>query len=699
MWKCVGPDHTYTTAGQFDVHATVTDILNSSSDSSDYYYHTVTAAEHLFTWDTTELLEGNYTTFTAVAGYTNHYWTRGSQPGDTCNMAVSYSYISPIDIWFDTSGEYQVCLAMFDATNKEVFDSQWVTVTNVAPNNIEIYTYPQTAFPLMEVNVYGYFRDYYDGPYTIVVDWGDSSTPETFDINDTRIPDRPHTYAAVGAYTIQVSITDKDGATGTGSATQYVNTVMVEEDVMWMASDTLPTTIELQGITIGAQSLTVAIATPPAYGTLGTPTNAVCQPVDMPNAPMEDLVWCKATVVYNPDGTYSNGYDSFTFTMSDSTNTSPAGMINLWVGPNGAPIALDSDGVVSMVSPSYVVLTATDPDIYNYYNDRITFTIDSQPENGTLGTPGGLYCQDSMNPITEDYERKCTISVLYTPNPGTTATADSFTFHVNDTHQDSNTAAVSLTLRAPVTLHVNTAIIYDDGICDESSCGLREAVDAALVGDNIDFTLPLPAIIYLGGEQHITISNSITITGPGAHLLAISGAESSRVFEFNNFGLPMIASVSGLTIKDGRSDQGGGILIEDAAEVTVNDCVIGPNNIVTYAGGGIANMGGTLTLNRSTVVENHGTGTLGGAGIVTAWSESTSTLINSTVTGNVTNNYGGGILAAYGGVVQPDSFHCYWQPGERELPCSNHGEAEEESPSLMMARSRSRTASSRATRT
>jgi hypothetical protein len=55
-------------------------------------------------------------------------------------------------------------------------------------------------------------------------------------------------------------------------------------------------------------------------------------------------------------------------------------------------------------------------------------------------------------------------------------------------------------------------------------------------------------------------------------------------------------------------------------------------------------------LNRSTVKENHGTGSEGGAGIFTAYG-GTTTLINSTVSGNVTNNYGGGILSAYGGTV------------------------------------------------
>lgn len=67
------------------------------------------------------------------------------------------------------------------------------------------------------------------------------------------------------------------------------------------------------------------------------------------------------------------------------------------------------------------------------------------------------------------------------------------------------------------------------------------------------------------------------------------------------------------------------------------------SNLFYYS---ICNGGVTLIVNSFTYLFF-----TGGAGIVTAYSDSTTTLINSTVTGNVTNNYGGGILAAYGGRV------------------------------------------------
>jgi len=356
-----------------------------------------------------------------------------------------------------------------------------------------------------------------------------------------------------------------------------------------------------------------------------------------------------------------NGWDSFTFTVSDGAHTSNLARLDLWVDENAAPTAEASSQAVRPSGPSYLMLTATDPDHPNNYTDRLVFIIDDGPSNGTLGALSRPYCEETYD---FDYLTgvRCISVVEYTPNPG--ATADSFTFHVNDSHYNSNTATVSLAAHAPATLHVNVADdVVDEAGCDATHCSLREAVLAALVGDTIDFTLGLPAIITLSLDQgQILVGKDLTISGPGADQLAISGGAPPeatpyegypRIFEFYDYAShgmrPFSATLSGLTIRDGRSGEGGGFIMGPNSTVTLNDCVIGPNNVVYYAGGGLANEGGTLTLNRCTVMENHGTGSQGGAGIFVGYG--TTTLINSTVSGNVTNNYGGGILAQYGGQV------------------------------------------------
>ena len=70
-----------------------------------------------------------------------------------------------------------------------------------------------------------------------------------------------------------------------------------------------------------------------------------------------------------------------------------------------------------------ITLTATDPN-----NDPLTYTVVTQPENGTLsGTAPNL---------------------TYNPNPNHVGT-DSFTFKANDGTSDSNIATVSISIQEP----------------------------------------------------------------------------------------------------------------------------------------------------------------------------------------------------------------------------------------------------------
>ena len=202
---------------------------------------------------------------------------------------------------------------------------------------------------------------------------------------------------------------------------------------------------------------------------------------------------------------------------------------------------------------------------------------------------------------------------------------------------------------------------------DSGPGSLRQAILDVCPGGTIDFESSLAGSTIRLSGGHIWVNKNLTIVGLGADELAISGNEVEHygfskggddvggVFwvqgEYVGGQLQTIeVHISGLTIKDGRAREGGGIYNHSRSTLILTDCVIGPNNIVTEAGGGISNKFGAVTLNRCTVVENHGTGSLGGAGIFTAYGGEI-TLINSTVTGNVTNNFGGGILIWNDGTV------------------------------------------------
>src|SRR5262249_57836874 len=79
--------------------------------------------------------------------------------------------------------------------------------------------------------------------------------------------------------------------------------------------------------------------------------------------------------------------------------------------------------------------------------------------------------------------------------------------------------------------------------------------------DTIQFdpslTASAPQTITLGGSE-LLLSRSVTITGPGASLLAISGNNASRVFEVAS---GTTDTISGLTIEKGSNGFGGAGII------------------------------------------------------------------------------------------------------------------------------------------
>ena len=182
-----------------------------------------------------------------------------------------------------------------------------------------------------------------------------------------------------------------------------------------------------------------------------------------------------------------------------------------------------------------------------------------------------------------------------------------------------------------------------DTICADAigKCSLRAAIEESNVTPNtrdaIIFALPNPSVIDLAlGE--LAITGKVAIVGPGARRLTIQRnfavrTPTSRIFHLTAAATNSI--VRNLKIRNGISDiNGGGILVDAGAVVTVSDLWITANQAGT--GGGIANAGNlniVRTLIDSNQVNIFGAENKGG-GVANLTAQSILKVTNSTITAN-----------------------------------------------------------------
>ncbi len=218
------------------------------------------------------------------------------------------------------------------------------------------------------------------------------------------------------------------------------------------------------------------------------------------------------------------------------------------------------------------------------------------------------------------------------------------TLTVNSIADTVSGTTPTLDLREAILL-VNSGGTATDSSGNSLSAAKASQISGSFgVNDTIQFDGNLNGqTITLSGTA-LRISQNVTITGPGAGELGISGNNQSGVFLV---GLNATVSLTGLMIEDGNSPyNGGGGIFNDGALTLVNSTLSG--NSSSY-GGAVYNDSGTLTVSNSTIANNSA---LNGGGIFNN-QYALVTLDNSTIANNSTaaSGQGGGILNA-GGTVR-----------------------------------------------
>jgi hypothetical protein len=101
---------------------------------------------------------------------------------------------------------------------------------------------------------------------------------------------------------------------------------------------------------------------------------------------------------------------------------------------------------------------------------------------------------------------------------------------------------------------------------DSGAGSLRQAIADASAGDTIDFDSAVTGTITLTSGQ-LTIDKNLTILGPGADRLTISGGGTVRIFTVND---GMRLDLQGLTVANGSAAgaNGGGVMNSGTSIIT-----------------------------------------------------------------------------------------------------------------------------------
>jgi CSLREA domain-containing protein len=230
----------------------------------------------------------------------------------------------------------------------------------------------------------------------------------------------------------------------------------------------------------------------------------------------------------------------------------------------------------------------------------------------------------------------------------------------------------STALAGPNTIVVTTAA--DDDTAQATDCTLRDAIASADTDSPVGGcsagvagadTIQVPAGTYFLDNGQLLINSDVDIVGTGARLTLISGSNvGQRDIEIS----PGDVTISGVTIENGSTTLngndpnhgvGGGVWVDSGASLTLQDSTVTDNH-ADRSGGGI-DSDGSLTVVRSTIENNQAgcggiaCGTLGIGGGIDDFGASLS-VTNSTITGNQAQGDGGGLYLASGATLTNDTI-------------------------------------------
>jgi hypothetical protein len=225
------------------------------------------------------------------------------------------------------------------------------------------------------------------------------------------------------------------------------------------------------------------------------------------------------------------------------------------------------------------------------------------------------------------------------------------------------TAAVSLALGAS---SLQAAVITVDTLADSApapdECSLRRAfeaaeTDSAVAGcsagsgaDEIVFDASLTGTIALSTPP-IYVDSEVTLNGPGAGTITISGSGVNRLFGVA--GADADLTIRGVTLADAYTDQsygGAAVAALTSSSLTLEDCIVTGNTTSNDGlGGAIAAFGSSLTIDNCDFYGNSNGGSITRGVISPAYTLGGAVLSELSPSVSITDSYFGGNIAGYSG--------------------------------------------------
>ena len=217
----------------------------------------------------------------------------------------------------------------------------------------------------------------------------------------------------------------------------------------------------------------------------------------------------------------------------------------------------------------------------------------------------------------------------------------------------------------PLEDRATPAIFTVTSTADSGPGSLRQAVLAANATSGVADTITFDPAVFSTAQTiqlstgQMTITDSLTIDGPGANLLTVSAnpnalSVANRVFSVTGVGT-LDVTLSGMTMTGGNlsGPNDGGAVLDGDENLTLDSVVITGNQTARFGGGVSVAGSASLTVRNSTISNNvaNGTGFGGGGGIDMQGVLGSLVVQNSTISGN-TANRGGGIYFYFGGSLQ-----------------------------------------------